>query len=394
MFRAPLPAGTGAAAQERAQAYCGIALYEAVVNGMPPYRSLYGQLTDFPAMPVTEPGKAYHWAATANAALAEMNRKLFPTTAQVNKDAMNSLESSWLAIYAGEADAATLQRSVAFGKDVATRVFTWAATDGFFNVNQPYIPPVPTPAMPWLWVPTAPPPAQPVGPYFYQRRLLVPGVANGTALAPPPSFSSTPGSEFWNEALNTYNARNNSTPDQQDAVRYAWDPGYGPGGGFIAILSQTLAKANPMLDVAALAYAKVGIAQIDATIICFTNKYQFNLIRPITYINLYIDPEHDWTTQIPTPNHPEFPSGHATINSAVFDMLTNVFGDNFQLTLHTYDYLGYPPRPYNSFEEMSIELSDSRVWAGLHYQDTQDKSRVCGKKVAANVLAKIKFKKG
>jgi hypothetical protein len=112
-------------------------------------------------------------------------------------------------------------------------------------------------------------------------------------------------------------------------VRYAWDPGYGPGGGFIAILSQTLAKANPMLDVAALAYAKLGIAQIDATIICFINKYQFNLIRPITYINLYIDPEHDWTTQIPTPNHPEFPSGHATINSAVFDMFTNVFGDHF-----------------------------------------------------------------
>jgi len=272
---------------------------------------------------------------------------------------------------------------------VARRVFAWAGTDGFFNVNPVYIPPVGA----GLWVPTAPPPAQPVGPYAYQRRLLVPGDANGTTLAPPPTFSTTPGSEFWNMALNTYNARNNSTPDQQDAVRYAWDPGYGPGGGFIAILSQTLAKANPMLDVAALAYAKVGIGQIDATIICFINKYQFNLIRPITYINLYIDPEHDWTTQIPTPNHPEFPSGHATINSAVFDMFTNVFGNNFQLTLHTYDYLGYPPRPYNSFEEMSIELANSRVWAGLHYQATQDKSRVLGKKVASNILATLKFLK-
>jgi hypothetical protein len=94
MFRAPLPAGTGAAAQERCQAYCGIALYEAVVPGMPAYQSLYGQLTDFPAMPETEPGKAYHWAASANAALAEMNRLLFPTTAQVNKDAITHLEDS------------------------------------------------------------------------------------------------------------------------------------------------------------------------------------------------------------------------------------------------------------------------------------------------------------
>ena len=42
---------------------------------------------------------------------------------------------------------------------------------------------------------------------------------------PPPTFSTTLGSEFWNMALNTYNATNQSTPGQQDAVRYVWDPG-------------------------------------------------------------------------------------------------------------------------------------------------------------------------
>src|ERR1044072_5914915 len=62
---------------ERILAYSGIALYEAVVNGMPAYQSLNGQLTDFPTMPSTEPGKAYHWAAVANAALATINRSLF-----------------------------------------------------------------------------------------------------------------------------------------------------------------------------------------------------------------------------------------------------------------------------------------------------------------------------
>src|SRR4051812_25496847 len=77
MFRVPLPAGTGSQATDRCQAYCGIAAYEAVVNGMPAYQSLSGQLNGFPAMPSTEPGKAYHWAASANAALAEMSRLLF-----------------------------------------------------------------------------------------------------------------------------------------------------------------------------------------------------------------------------------------------------------------------------------------------------------------------------
>ena len=96
MLRAPLPAGTGAQAQERCMAYCGIALYEAVVPGMPAYQSLYGQLTDFPAMPSTEPGRAYHWAACANAALAAMNR-----TCQLHQHLANTAQfAALLAIHA------------------------------------------------------------------------------------------------------------------------------------------------------------------------------------------------------------------------------------------------------------------------------------------------------
>src|SRR5215211_2906618 len=58
-------------------AYTSIALYEAVISGMPSYQSLYGQLNDLPEMPSTEPGKAYHWPAVANAALAYMNRHFY-----------------------------------------------------------------------------------------------------------------------------------------------------------------------------------------------------------------------------------------------------------------------------------------------------------------------------
>src|SRR6476661_7816355 len=44
MLKVPLPPGTGSQATERCQAYCGIAAYEAVVNGMPSYQTLSGQL--------------------------------------------------------------------------------------------------------------------------------------------------------------------------------------------------------------------------------------------------------------------------------------------------------------------------------------------------------------
>ena len=147
MLRVPLAAGTGSQASDRVQAYCGIATYEAVVPGMPAYQSLTGQLTGFPEMPEAEPGEAYHWAASANAALAEMNRRLFPTTSQQNKTNMNNLENELQAIYATEVDNATLLRSIAFGKEVALRVFTWATTDGSANINPPYVPP----GGPGLW---------------------------------------------------------------------------------------------------------------------------------------------------------------------------------------------------------------------------------------------------
>ncbi|HKO79012.1 MAG TPA: vanadium-dependent haloperoxidase [Chitinophagaceae bacterium] len=387
MLRVPLAPGTGAQAAERCQGYCGIAAYEAVVPGMPAYQSLSGQLTDFPQMPSTEPGKAYHWAASANAALAEMNRKLFPTTSDANKTSITNLENNLQAAYATEVDDATLQRSIAFGKEVAAKVVAWAATDGSANVNPAYVPPV----GPGLWVPTAPTPA--VNPYAYQRRLLVPAAANGTALEPPPSYSTVPGSPFWEMVKEVYDKSLVLTPDQMAMAIYHRDaPGYPGGGHFIAILSQALAKAHPSLDIAALGYAKVGLGQHDATMICFKNKYNYKLVRPITYIRDVMG-HTNWSPLIPTPNHPEFPSGHAVINASVMEMLTDGFGDNFQLTLHTYDYLGLPARSYNSFYEMGKEMANSRVFGGIHYQATCDKSSLQGKKVAKNILNKIKFHK-
>ena len=386
LLKIPLPAGTGSQASDRAQAYSGIAVYESVVPGMPAYQSLSGQLVQFPEMPAVEPGKAYHWAASANAALAEMNRKLFPTTAAINKSSINELENNLKAGYAAEVDAAILERSIAFGKEVAARVFAWAAADGFANVNPPYVPPV----GPGLWVPTSPTPA--ANAYAYQRRLMVPGVAEGTALAPPPAYSTDPSSEFYAMVREVYDASKQLTTDQKAMADYFKDnPGYGPGGGFVSILSQVLQIAKPALDQAALTYAKVGIAQHEATIILNTYKYIFNTIRPVTYIRAVIDAT--WQTYIPTPNHPEFPSGHATTNGAVLSMMSHVFGDEFPITLHTYDYLGYPSRSYATFTQMGRDMADSRFYGGLHFMPTCDKSLAQGRKVTENILNTLQFLK-
>lgn len=387
MLRIPLPAGVGSQATDRAQAYAGIALYESVVNGMPAYQTLAGQLTAMPYMPSTQPGKAYHWGASANAALAEINRRLFPTTSDANKTAMNQLERNWQNVYAGQVDEVTMQRSIAFGREVATRVANWAAVDGSANINPPYVPTV----GPGLWVPTAATP--PIGPYNSQRRLLVPGVTNGTAIEPPPPYSTVPGSPFFLMVQDVYNRVAAITPDQTASSIYFRDnPGYSPGGGNVSMLNQFLGETQIKLDQAALAYAKIGIAQHEATIILFTGKYTYNVVRPITYIRTVMN-EPLWNTIIGTPNHPEFPSGHATTSGATISMFSHVFGENYPITLHTYDYQGFPPRSYRSFSEMVEDIAMSRVWSGLHYKYSCDKSLEQGRKIAENILNTLKFHK-
>ena len=387
MLRVPLATGTGTQAAERAQAYCGIALYEAVVKGMPKYRSLEGQLTNFPILPSIENDKVYHWAASANAALAFMNRQLFSTASVINKAAMDALENSLQAQYAAEVDDATLQRSIFFGKLVAASITYWAAGDGSEIVNPAYIPP----SGPGLWVPTAPTP--PVNAYAGQRRLLVPDVAGGMEPSPPPAYSTDPASIFYSIVKDVYDKSRELTPDQKAMAIYHRDaPDYPDDGHFVAVLSQVLSKAGADLERAAEAFVKTGIGLHDAVVICFNKKYIVNLVRPITYIRDVMG-YTTWNPLIPTPNHPEFPPAHAVNSATVAWMLTSVFSDQFSFKLDTYNYQGLPARYYSSFKAMSIEMSNAGVFEGIQYQASCDKGIWLGEKIGQNILSKVKFLK-
>ena len=410
MLRVPLAPGTGSQAADRALAYCGIAVYESVVPGMPAYQTLANQLNDFPGMLLAENGKAYHWAASANAALAEMNRRLFPTTSVANKAAIDNLENELQATYANEADAATLQRSIAFGKEIAIMVSKWASFDGSANVNPPYNPhpsfvgaaywvqsviPPSTPGAPPILMTTPPNNPQATNPYASQRRLIVPGSTGGTALEPPPAYSTDPASPFFAMVKDVYDKSQNLTPAQRAMAIYHRDaPGYPGGGSLVAILSQALQQSSATLDKAALAYAKLGIGSHDAIVDCFVKKYTVNLVRPINYIrNVML--HSTWNAIFNTPGHPEFPSAHAVNGGVISVMLTDVLGENFDLTLDHYSYLvpALPARHYNSFDELGKELGDSRVFGGIHYQASCDKGFWLGKKISNNILSNVNFLK-
>jgi hypothetical protein len=390
MFRLPLAAGTTAPSADRALAYAGITLYESVVPGMSGYQSLSGQLNEFPIMPAIQPGKTYYWAASANAALAAINRSLFPGTSQANKDSINNLETVLQNQYAQETDAETLQRSIDFGRAVATAVFSWAATDG--TATMPATSTYTPPSGPGLWVPTTPG-AFAVNPFHSMRRQMVAGSRDGAQAPAPTVYSADPSSAFYAMGQEVYNIFLNRTTEQTNIAMYhAEGSGYGGGSSMVAQLSQLLSQTNSKLDKAALVYAKAGIGTYEGLTYTFIQKYTHNVLRPITYIRNVMG-KADFNTLFGTPSYPEYPAGHPTNGGILAVMLADEFGTSLSFDFNYYDYLGRPARHYNNFEELAQEMAIARVYSGIHFKPGVDAGVVVGKRVAQNILAKLRFLK-
>jgi hypothetical protein len=134
---------------------------------------------------------------------------------------------------------------------------------------------------------------------------------------------------------------------------------------------------------AAELYAKTAIATRDAMINTWRFKYQYNLLRPVTYINRFID--STWQTLVPTPPYPEYPSALTYILGSPMQVLTRELGNNIPVTDNTYTFNGSAPRQYASFTKMAEEGAISRVYAGIHYKITVEMSLPLAKQIGDNV---------
>ncbi|WP_121355910.1 vanadium-dependent haloperoxidase [Flavisolibacter nicotianae] len=384
-----VPPGTPGGDLGRMLPYCGIALYEAVVNGMPSYQTLSGQLNEMPSMPTTLPGVAYHWAASANAALAYLSKNFLPNATAANKASMDSLENALNQSFATQTSEAELKRSLEYGTEVARRIFEWSKSDGVLFPRPPYVPPVGV----GLWAPTPPNFAPAVNPYAGLNRLMVVGSGDGAEQPRPPMYSTDPSSAYYAMVKEVYDVSQTLTPEQTAiGLFYRSNPGYPGAGQIVSVLHEILNQANVSLDLAAEAYAKGGIGSWDAIAACFKAKYTYNVERPITYIRNVLG-HPTWNALFATPSHPEFPSAHSVNSTSFMTMLTTVLGDNFHFTDHTFDYLGMAPRSFTSLNAWAAEAAISRVYAGIHYRWSIEKGSVWGQKIAKNILAKVKFKK-
>jgi hypothetical protein len=90
------------------------------------------------------------------------------------------------------------------------------------------------------------------------------------------------------------------------------------------------------------------------------------------------EPVPGWTSVLPLPPYPEWPSGHGTLTSAFAETVRCHLGD-ISLTLNG----AGAPRTYDSLTAMEREAKMSRIWGGIHFRDAMDDAYLIGHTVAS-----------
>jgi hypothetical protein len=383
----------------RSLGYIGLTMYECVVHADPAYRSMQGQLNGLTSLPQPEPNVSYQWQLVLNSGVRTVLKGLYPSNDNINIETEHTIDTLYelnLVQYSNGVSAATVDRSIAYGKAIGDAIYQWSSTDGGNNAYRtPFDPSSPFPSGASYWVP--PLKGQtvskyPLHPHWGENRTF--SEANGELPVPPIlPYSTDPSSDYYKTYYDIYILSQNLTrTDKEIAAWWADDPTetVSPPGHSFNLATIAIKSAKPGLIKATETYARVGMAVADAFICCFKTKYTYFNERPSTYVKAAIDTA--WAPFWPEPPFPAFPSGHSTQASATAIVLTDLYGDNFSFTDDTHKgAVRFPfaepmqPRQYTSFEQSADETGYSRLLGGIHTAQDNETGLIEGKKIGGNV---------
>lgn len=423
----------------RVLAYASVALYEGLATATPGMQSLAGRLNGLDSIPRPDAAQRYDPVIVAIAAERTVLDSLFvealPETRAALATLSDSLENARLQL---DGPMKVRESSRELGVRIGAAVLAWAATDGFDSTRTRPFKPV-AGAQYWIndsrgdeyttqnlnavsdFVSLKNPAATLQGGAASERALMVTRpkagdirtlkaanpagatepwwgtlrpfalkTANECTLPEAAPWSTSPQSSFYEEARRVYDVSRSLTEEQRQTALY-WADNAGqtgtPVGHWLSIGSQLVQQLSLDAPQAAEMFVLMTLAQADAFIAVWHEKYRLNLIRPVTYIRRYIDPK--WTPLIPTPPFPEYPSGHSGQSAAAAKVLTELLGavafdDSTNLSI------GHQPRRFNSFQEAADQAAMSRFFAGVHFPMGNDGGKVLGRCVGEKVLERLR----
>ena len=221
---------------------------------------------------------------------------------------------------------------------------------------------------------------------------------------PPPSLQSDEWVEAFNEVKAYGEATSSVRSDEQTAIAKFYTANVSRQYNLVV---RDLTGASPnLLETARLA-AMVNLVGADALMSTMHAKYHYLFWRPVTAIDptaVTVDgfgpvPGYDdgnpatveqtgWLPLLTTPNHPEYPSNHGSVTSAMAEVFSSFLGTNqIDLDLHGFDPAGLPGnldavRHFDMPNDLRQEIIDARVWSGIHYRFSDVAGVVLGRQVA------------
>jgi hypothetical protein len=251
------------------------------------------------------------------------------------------------------------------------------------------------------WQPTAPGFMSAMEPYWHTIRPFILDSCSQFTSGPPNKYSADTNSLFYKELKEVYELGKNQTRKQYEIAMF-WDCNpfalqqvghlefgvkkMSPGGHWMGITGIACKRQKLNLSKTAYAHALVSVGIADAFISCWSNKYKYNRVRPVTAIKKLIDPA--WSPLLQTPPFPEYTSGHSVISTTASIILAHLFGEQYSFTDDTEKEFGLPARKFNSFADAAKEAAISRLYGGIHFRDAIENGVKEGEKIGKFVITR------
>ena len=196
-------------------------------------------------------------------------------------------------------------------------------------------------------------------------------------LDPPPVLTSREYAKTYNEVLTVGSI--NSTERPQDRANVAlFYAAASPTQVFNQAVQQVAQERWHSLTENARALAVMNMAMNDSLVAAFFNKYRYNFWRPETAIhagdtddNPKTDPDPSWAPFVTTPCFPSYPSNHGSAANSAAEILRRIYGEGGHFMT-----LSNPTVPdivlqYTTFKQITDDISDARVYGGIHFRTDQ-----------------------
>jgi hypothetical protein len=240
------------------------------------------------------------------------------------------------------------------------------------------------------WVATALPQIEPHMAAF--RPWAIPS-ADALRPPPPPPLTSETWARDYDEVRRLgARASTDRTPHQTLMARYRQ--------AFDVTPSMRLAADAPGRTPVqnARMFAVYQMAFDDAALAMVAAKFHYNFWRPITAIRNGADDGNDataadagWVPLLGTPNFPEYPCGHCTVAAAIAEVMTAEVGARPAAGVRV-SAQGVPNSVVQvvpTWDEWARQVSDSRIYGGVHYRFSNDAGEEIGRRAARAVLEKV-----